>query len=85
MPRLPFAGPLGQTKIYLYAKDVDMRKSFNGLHAIIQSEFQRDVRLGDPAGVLGLRLGAQESVLQRRSVSVSQSPTRSDQADALGR
>jgi transposase len=24
-----------------------MRKSFDGLHAIIQSEFQRDVRLGD--------------------------------------
>jgi transposase len=56
MPRLPFAGPLGQTKIYLYAKDVDMRKSFNGLHAIIQSEFQRDVRLGDLFLFLNRRL-----------------------------
>jgi transposase len=56
MPRLPFAGPLGQTKIYLYAKDVDMRKSFDGLHAIIQSEFQRDVRLGDLFLFLNRRL-----------------------------
>jgi transposase len=56
MPRLPFAVPLGQTKIYLYAKDVDMRKSFDGLHAIIQSEFQRDVRLGDLFLFLNRRL-----------------------------
>jgi transposase len=39
--------PLGQTKIYLYAKPADMRKSFDGLHAIVQSEFQRDIRSGD--------------------------------------
>ena len=39
--------PLGQTKFYLYAKAVDMRKSFDGLHAIVQSEFRRDIRLGD--------------------------------------
>jgi hypothetical protein len=39
--------PLGNSRIYLYAKNVDMRKSFDGLHGIIQSEFQRDVRLGD--------------------------------------
>ena len=42
-----FPAPLGQTKIYLYAKNVDMRKSFDGLHAIVQSEFGRDIRLGD--------------------------------------
>jgi transposase len=39
--------PLGQTKIYLYAKPTDMRKSFNGLQAIVQSEFRRDIRAGD--------------------------------------
>jgi transposase len=53
---LPFPTPLGQTKIYLYAKHVDMRKSFDGLHAIIQSEFQRDVRLGDLFLFLNRRL-----------------------------
>ena len=39
--------PVGQTKIYLYAKPTDMRKSFDGLHAIVQSEFRRDIRTGD--------------------------------------
>jgi transposase len=56
MQRLPFPVPLGQTKIYLYGKDVDMRKSFDGLHAIIQSEFQRDIRLGDLFLFLNRRL-----------------------------
>ena len=36
--------PSGQTKIYLYAKPADMRKSFDGLHALVQSEFRRDIR-----------------------------------------
>lgn len=50
--------PLGtsQVRIYLYAKAVDMRKSFDGLHAIIQSEFQKDVRLGDVFLFLNRRL-----------------------------
>ena len=48
--------PLGQTSIYLYAKNVDMRKSFDGLHAIIQSEFQRDARGGDLFLFLNRRL-----------------------------
>jgi transposase len=39
--------PLGLTKIYLYGKPADMRKSFDGLHAIVQSEFRRDIRTGD--------------------------------------
>ena len=39
--------PLGQTKIYLYGKPTDMRKSFDGLHAIVQSEFRCDIRSGD--------------------------------------
>jgi transposase len=51
-----FLAPLGQTKIYLYAKNVDMRKSFDGLHAIVQSEFQRDIRLGDLFLFLNRRL-----------------------------
>jgi transposase len=48
--------PLGQTKIYLYAKPADMRKSFNGLHAIVQSEFRRDIRSGDVFLFLNRRL-----------------------------
>ena len=56
MQRMSLPVPLGQAKIYLYAKNVDMRKSFNGLHAIIQSEFQRDVRLGDLFLFLNRRL-----------------------------
>lgn len=35
------------TRIYLYMRDVDMRRSYDGLHAIVQAEFQRDIRLGD--------------------------------------
>ena len=45
-----------QVRIYLYAKEVDMRKSFDALHAIIQTEFQKDVRLGDVFLFLNRRL-----------------------------
>lgn len=48
--------PLPPTRIHLYAKNADMRKSFDGLHAIIQSEFQRDVRAGDLFLFLNRRL-----------------------------
>jgi transposase len=34
-------------RVYLYMQNVDMRRSFDGLHAIVQSEFTRDIRLGD--------------------------------------
>jgi transposase len=34
-------------RIYLYAKDVDMRRSFDGLMAIVQTEFDKDIRHGD--------------------------------------
>ena len=51
-----FPAPLGQARIYLYAKNVDMRKSFDGLHAIIQSEFQRDAQGGDLFLFLNRRL-----------------------------
>ena len=34
-------------RIYLYAQDVDMRRSFDGLMAIVQTEFDRDIRQGD--------------------------------------
>ena len=35
------------TRVYLYMHDVDMRRSYDGLMAIVQSEFARDIRLGD--------------------------------------
>jgi len=44
---LSFPSFLGPAKIYLYAKPADMRKSFNGLTAIVQSEFRCDIRSGD--------------------------------------
>ena len=34
-------------QIYLYTNTVDMRRSFDGLTAIVQSQFGRDVRAGD--------------------------------------
>lgn len=48
--------PLGQTKIYLYAKPADMRRSFNGLHAIVAGEFGHDIRTGDVFVFLNRRL-----------------------------
>ena len=51
-----FPSPLGLAKIYLYAKPADMRKSFNGLHALVQSEFRRDIRAGDVFLFLNRRL-----------------------------
>jgi transposase len=48
--------PLGQTKIYLYAKPTDMRRSFNGLHALVEAEFHRDIREGDVFVFLNRRL-----------------------------
>lgn len=51
-----FPCPLGPTKIYLYAKPTDMRKSFDGLHALVQCEFRRDIRLGDVFLFLNRRL-----------------------------
>lgn len=50
----PFA--TSQVRLFLYAKNVDMRKSFDGLHAIVQSEFHKDVRLGDVFLFLNRRL-----------------------------
>jgi transposase len=35
------------TRIFLYARNVDMRKSFDGLCGIVQAEFARDIRDGD--------------------------------------
>ena len=45
-----------QVRIYLYAKNVDMRKSFDGLHAIVQTEFHKDIRSGDLFLFLNRRL-----------------------------
>ena len=38
---------VASSHIYLYCGPVDMRKSFDGLMAIVQSEFGQDVRAGD--------------------------------------
>lgn len=35
------------SRVYLHCGPVDMRKSFDGLMAIVQNEFERDVRAGD--------------------------------------
>jgi transposase len=35
------------TRVYLFMRDVDMRRSYDGLMAIVQAEFARDIRLGD--------------------------------------
>ena len=35
------------TRVYLYMRNVDMRRSYDGLMAIVQAEFARDIRLGD--------------------------------------
>jgi transposase len=39
--------PLSAARIYLYAQNVDMRKGFDGLHALIQAEFPSDTLGGD--------------------------------------
>ena len=43
-------------KIFWRVAPTDMRKSFDGLHAIVQSEFRRDIRLGDVFLFLNRRL-----------------------------
>jgi transposase len=56
MPPSSFPAPISPARIFLYAKNVDMRKSFDGLHALVQAEFQRDIRLGDLFLFLNRRL-----------------------------
>ena len=56
MQPLAWAASLGAAKIYLYCQPVDMRKSFDGLHALVQTEFQRDIRAGDLFLFLNRRL-----------------------------
>ena len=43
---VPFTGGL-QARIYLYNLPVDMRRSFDGLMAIVQAEFEQDILQGD--------------------------------------
>lgn len=47
IPSLVPALATSQVRIFLYAKNVDMRKSFDGLFGIVQAEFKHDLRLGD--------------------------------------
>lgn len=35
------------SRVYLYCGPVDMRRSFDGLLGIVQSEFERDIQRGD--------------------------------------
>ena len=47
-------------RVYLYTRDTDMRRSFNGLLGIIQSDFKMDILKGDTFlfqanDVIGLR------------------------------
>jgi len=43
---IPSVGGL-QARIFVYHPPVDMRRSFNGLMAIVQADFEQDVRQGD--------------------------------------
>ena len=43
---VPFTGGL-QARIYLYNPPVDLRRSFDGLMAIVQAEFEQDILQGD--------------------------------------
>ena len=43
-------------RVYLCTSACDMRRSFDGLHAMIQTDFQKDVRLGDVFLFLNRRL-----------------------------
>ena len=48
MPPLSPVHSLHQaSRLYLYVRSVDMRRSFDGLHAIVQSEFKHNVQGGD--------------------------------------
>jgi hypothetical protein len=48
MPPLSPVHTLHQaSRLYLYVRYVDMRRSFDGLHALVQSELHRDVHNGD--------------------------------------
>lgn len=38
---------VASSQVYLYCGVVDMRRSFDGLMGIVQSEFDRDVQTGD--------------------------------------
>lgn len=46
LPLSPVRANFG-AQLYMYSKDVDMRRSFDGLLAIVQSEFMRDILQGD--------------------------------------
>jgi transposase len=38
---------MARARMFLYTKDVDMRRSFDGLFAIVQEEFRRNLLEGD--------------------------------------
>ncbi len=46
----------GVVRVYLHTHPTDMRRSYDGLCALIESAFQRDVRCGDLFLFLNRRL-----------------------------
>jgi transposase len=46
----------GVVRVYLHAHPTDMRRSYDGLCALVESAFQRDVRCGDLFLFLNRRL-----------------------------
>ena len=43
----PIHGLHHASRLFLYVKSIDMRRSFDGLHAIVQTEFNCDILTGD--------------------------------------
>ena len=80
-------------RIYLYANAVDMRRSFNGLHAIVQAEFDRDIRCGDLFVFLNKRQDRMKAIwwdvdglaifMKRLESGTYQRPTASDDGQHL--
>lgn len=80
-------------RIYLYANAVDMRRSFNGLHAIVQAEFDRDIRCGDLFVFLNRRCDRMKAIwwdvdglaifMKRLESGTYQRPTASDDGQHL--
>ena len=80
-------------RIYLYANAVDMRRSFNGLHAIVQAEFDRDIRSGDLFVFLNKRQDRMKAIwwdldglaifMKRLESGTYQRPTASDDGQHL--
>jgi transposase len=54
--------PEGQIRVHVYGAPTDMRKSFDGLYALVRTAMQRDALCGDLYGFINRR-GTQIKVL----------------------